>query len=108
MVTPVINSPVGTQKTNLERYVAECRILANKAAGFLVETTTSVLVSAAEGGAIAATTTALLSAPVGPIVAITAPVAFITGFAWTGYEANKQFKRSYSTCLNQRGHFVIN
>lgn len=107
---PTLNTVVDKNAARSELDLAECRILANKAAGWLTEGAEGTLVSAAGGAAEGAVIGALVSGAGGAGVAAAAgaPIGAIAGLWWSEYEANFAFKRAYSNCLFQRGHYPIN
>lgn len=107
---PTLNTPVDKNSAKIEQDVAECRVLADKAAGWITEGTEATLVSAAGGAAEGAVIGALVSGAGGAGVAAAAgaPIGAIAGLWWSEYEANGQFKHAFTNCLYQRGHFPIN
>lgn len=105
---PVLNTKVDKNASTAEIDVAECRVLADQAAGWLVEGAEGTLVSAAGGAAEGAVIGALVGGGAGPAAAAGAPIGAIAGLWYSGYESDLTFKRSYSNCLYQRGHYPIN
>lgn len=105
---PTMNSMPHKNQAAEAQDVAECRVLADKAAGWVVEGTEGTLVSAAGGAAEGAVIGALIGGGAGPAAAAGAPIGAIAGLWWSEYEANFAFKRAFSNCLYQRGHFPIN
>lgn len=107
---PTMNSMPHKAQVNQERDIAECRVLADKAAGWVEEGAEGAIVSAAGGAAEGAVIGALISGAGGAGVAAAAgaPIGAIAGLWWSEYEANFAFKRAFSNCLFQRGHYPIN
>ena len=66
------------------------------------------VIGGAGGAAEGAVIGALLTGGAGPAAAAGAPIGAIAGLWWSEYDANLVFKRSFSNCLYQRGHFPIN
>jgi len=104
---PVLNTKVDKNAASAEQDVAECRVLADQAAGWLVEGAEGALVGAAGGAAEGAVIGALVSGGAGPAAAAGAPIGAIAGLWYSGYNADLTFKRAFSNCLYQRGHFPI-
>jgi membrane associated rhomboid family serine protease len=92
---------------NLPQDRAECESIAKQAANTGMETAKGVgggaLLGAAAGAAIGA-----ISGNAGKGAAIGAAAGGIGGGAYTGYDADNQYKRAYINCLRQRGHNVAN
>lgn len=107
---PTMNTMPHKAQATESQDVAECRGLANKAAGWVTEGAEATLVSAAGGAAEGAVIGALVSGAGGAGVAAAAgaPIGAIAGLWYSEYEANLVYKRSFSNCLFQRGHFPIN
>lgn len=107
---PTLNSPVSKSPATAERDVAECRVLANHAAGWAEEGFEAGLISGAGGAAEGAVIGALISGAggAGAGAVAGAPIGAIAGLWYSEYEANLVYKRSFSNCLFQRGQFPIN
>lgn len=107
---PTLNTPVDKNAAKADQDLAECKVLADKAAGWLQEGAEGTVVSAAGGAAEGAVIGALISGAGGAGVAAAAgaPIGAIAGLWYSGYESDLTYKRSYSNCLFQRGHFPIN
>ena len=105
---PTMNTMPHKNQAAEAQDVAECRVLADHAAGWAVEGLEGATVSAAGGAAEGAVIGALLTGAAGPAAAAGAPIGAIAGLWWSEYDANLVFKRSFSNCLYQRGHFPIN
>lgn len=107
---PTLNAKVDKNSNSAEQDVLECRVLADKAAGWVSEGVEGALVSGAGGAAEGAVIGALVSGAGGAGVAAAAgaPIGAIAGLWWSEYEANLEFKRAFSNCLWQRGHPVVN
>ncbi len=107
---PTLNTMPHKNQAAEAQDVAECRVLADHAAGWITEGTEGALVSGAGGAAEGAVIGALVAGAGGAGVAAAAgaPIGAIAGLWWSEYEANFAFKRAFSNCLFQRGHFPIN
>lgn len=107
---PTLNTKVDKNSASLSADVAECRDLAFQAAGYVKEGAEWTIVSAAGGAAEGAVIGALVSGAGGAGVAAAAgaPIGAIAGLWYGEYEADINYKRAYSNCLFQRGHFPIN
>ena len=93
-----------------QKDVAECKTLAFQAAGFVQEGAEGAIISAAGGAAEGAVIGALVAGAGGAGVAAAAgaPIGAIAGLWYSEYEADLVYKRSFSNCLFQRGHYPIN
>jgi len=107
---PTLNTMPHKAQSSEAQDVAECRVLSDKAAGFFAEGAEGALVSGAGAAAEGAVIGALVSGAGGAGVAAAAgaPIGAIAGLWYSEYEANLTFKRAFSNCLYQRGHFPIN
>lgn len=107
---PTLNTMPHKNQAAEAQDVADCRVLADKAAGWVTEGTESTLVSAAGGAAEGAVIGALVAGAggAGAAAAAGAPIGAIAGLWYSEYEANLTFKRAFSNCLFQRGHYPIN
>jgi outer membrane lipoprotein SlyB len=106
---PTLNDKVDKNQASVTQDVADCRVLADKAAGWAVEGLEGATVGAAGGAAEGAILGALLGGvSTGPAAAVGAPVGAVAALWWSEYDSNLVFKRSFSNCLYQRGHFPIN
>ena len=105
---PTLNTMPNKNAANAEKDLAECRVLADKAAGFGMEGVEGAVGGAAGGAAEGAIIGAMIGGSAGPVAAIAAPMGGIAGLWYSEYEANLVFKRAYSNCLFQRGQFPIN
>jgi hypothetical protein len=102
---PTINDRVEKFPATVERDLAECKVLASKSAGFVLEGISGAIAGSsgsAASGAVAGRILGGLSA--GPLAAITAPLGAIAGLWWSEYESNLDYKQSFKNCLYQRGH----
>lgn len=105
---PVINDRAEKNQATIEQDIAECKVLAAHAAGFITEGVSGAIAGAsgsAASGAVAGSILGGVSA--GPIAAVTAPLGAIAGLWWSEYEANLDYKVAYKNCLYQRGHSPI-
>lgn len=107
---PTLNTKPDKNAASAAQDVEECRDLALQAAGYVKEGAEWTLVSAAGGAAEGAVIGALISGAggAGAAAAAGAPIGAIAGLFYGEYEADLTYKRSYSNCLYQRGHFPIN
>lgn len=107
---PTMNAMPHKNAENEAKDLAECKVLALKASGWLEEGAEGTLVSAAGAAGIGALAGALIPGAVsaGTGAVIGAPIGAVAGLYWAEYEADLVYKRSYSNCLFQRGHFPIN
>lgn len=103
-----MNTPVDRNPLTLQKDIEECKALAHQAAGYLAEGATGALAGAVGGAGEGAIVGAMITGGASPATAVGAPLGAVLGLFWSGYEADKTFKRSYSRCLAQRGHEVIN
>lgn len=107
---PTLNQGISKNPTKAEVDVAECRVLANRAAGWFMEGAEGTVVSSVGAAATGALAGALIPGAVsaGTGAVIGAPIGAVVGLWWSEYEANLDFKRAFSNCLFQRGQFPIN
>lgn len=107
---PTMNTMPHKNQAAEAQDVAECRVLADKAAGWVTEGAEGAIVSGAGGAAEGAVIGALVAGAGGAGVAAAAgaPIGAIAGLWYSEYDANLNFKRSFSNCLFQRGHYPIN
>lgn len=107
---PVLNSSPDKNVSSQEKDVTECKELALKAAGYLKDGVVDALAAGAGGAAEGAVIGALVGGAggAGAAAAAGAPIGAIAGLWWGEYEADLTFRRSFSNCLYQRGHFPIN
>ncbi len=107
---PTMNSMPHKNQVAEAQDIADCRVLADKAAGWTTEGAEAALVSGAGGAAEGAVIGALIAGAggAGAAAAAGAPIGAIAGLWYSEYEANLTFKRSFSNCLFQRGHYPIN
>ena len=107
---PTLNTMPHKNQAAESQDLAECKDLAFKAAGYVKEGAEWTLVSAAGGAAEGAVIGALVSGAggAGMAAAAGAPIGAIAGLWYGEYEADLTYKRAYSNCLFQRGHFPIN
>jgi len=103
---PIIDPRLDQHPETVQRDMVECKSLAEQASDITKEVAMGAGVAAvtgAAGGAAmgAAAGSAATGAAVGSVLAIPAGL-------WEGYQANEEFKRSFKTCMRQRGHSVVN
>ncbi len=103
---PIIDPRMDQHPETVQRDMVECKSLAEQASDITKEVAMGAGVAAvtgAAGGAAmgAAAGSAATGAAVGSVLAIPAGL-------WEGYQANEEFKRSFKTCMRQRGHSVVN
>lgn len=107
---PTMNPMPHKNSAAESRDLAECKVLALKASGWLEEGAEGTLAGAAGAAAIGALSGALIPGAVsaGTGAVIGAPIGAVAGLWYAEYEADLTYKRAYSNCLFQRGHFPIN
>jgi uncharacterized protein YcfJ len=107
---PTLNTMPHKAQVNESKDLAECKELAFQAAGYVKEGAEWSILSAAGGAAEGAVIGALVSGAGGAGVAAAAgaPIGAIAGLWYSEYEADINYKRAYSNCLFQRGHYPIN
>lgn len=103
---PIIDPRMDQHPQTVQRDMVECKALAEQASDVTKEIALGAGVGAVTGaaggaavGAIAGS--AATGAAAGAILAIPAGL-------WEGYQANEDFKRSFKTCMRQRGHTLVN
>lgn len=103
---PIIDPRMDQHPETVQRDMVECKALAEQASDVTKEIALGAGVGAVTGaaggaavGAIAGS--AATGAAAGAILAIPAGL-------WEGYQANEDFKRSFKTCMRQRGHTLVN
>lgn len=107
---PTLNTMPHKNQAAESKDLAECKDLAFQAAGYVKEGAEWTILSAAGGAAEGAVIGALVSGAGGAGVAAAAgaPIGAIAGLWYSEYEADINYKRAYSNCLFQRGHYPIN
>lgn len=105
---PTLNTKISKNSAAAEQDVAECRVLANNAAGFGMAGLTDTIAGAAGGAATGAIVGALITSPAGPAAAAGGALGAFGGLFYGEYEADLTYKRAFSNCLFQRGQFPIN
>jgi outer membrane lipoprotein SlyB len=107
---PTLNTGVGKNDAKAGQDLAECRVLADQAAGFGVQGAEGIFVGAAGAAATGALAGALIPGAVsaGTGAVIGAPIGAVAGLWYAEYEADLVYKRAFSNCLFQRGQFPIN
>ena len=107
---PTLNTKPDKNSSSIEIDVDECRVLADKAAGWVTEGVESAFVAGAGGAAEGAVIGALVAGAggAGAAAAAGAPIGAIAGLWWSEYEANNNFKHAFTNCLYQRGHYPVN
>ncbi|MGR8931241.1 MAG: glycine zipper family protein [Gammaproteobacteria bacterium] len=106
--TPTVDTYNTRQVNRLDRDMYECQQLATNASGGTAKETA---IGAGVGGLIGAAGGAALGAIFGDPgtgAAIGAAAGGIGGASKQGLQAEETYKRSYRSCLRQRGHTVIN
>lgn len=106
---PTMNHPVGYKfAATEEQDIAECKVLADKAAGWLAEGSEGALAGATFGASEGAILGSMAISSATIVVPIAAAISGVAGLWYSEYESNLTYKRSYSNCLYQRGHYPIN
>lgn len=103
---PIIDPRLDQHPETAQRDMLECKTLADQASDITKEVGlgagVGAVTGAAGGAAVGAVAgSAATGAAAGAILAIPAGL-------WEGYEANENFKRSFKTCMRQRGHTLVN
>ncbi|MDD5035328.1 MAG: glycine zipper family protein [Methylococcaceae bacterium] len=104
---PVVDPYTDSNPAMIQQDTAQCRMLAQQAAG----TATEALKGAAAGALIGAAGGAAMGAIVGDPgagAAIGATAGGIGGATQQGVDADYQYKRAFINCMRGRGHNVIN
>ncbi len=106
--TPTVDSYNDPNAYRINQDMAECKDLATHASGGTAKETA---IGAGVGGLIGAAGGAALGAIAGSPgtgAAIGAAAGGIGGGAKQGFESEAQYKRSYSNCMRNRGHHIVN
>lgn len=104
---PAVDTYSDPNAARLPQDRAECEAIAKQGASTGMETAKGVGGGALLGAAAGAALGAITGSP-GKGAAIGAAAGGIGGGAYTGYDADLQYKRAYINCLRQRGHNVAN
>jgi hypothetical protein len=106
--TPTVDPYNDRNAYRINQDMAECNQLARQASGGTVKETA---IGAGVGGLVGAAGGAVVGAFTGNPgagAAIGAAAGGFGGGAKQGFSAEEQFKRSYSSCMRNRGHNVVN
>lgn len=103
--TPTIDVKHDADSTKLSVDIAECKDLADKAAGTFSTIAEDALVTSVVGTAAGAATGAGFGVP--HIGAAVGASTGILGGLYGGFTADQEFKNAYKSCLRQRGHRVL-
>jgi len=106
--TPTVDPRAGTSQDTLNRDLAECKELASKASGDAATEAGKGAAVGAVGGAAVGAIIGAVSGSAGTGAALGAAIGGTGGAAHQGLSADQEYKRSYSKCLEGRGHRVIN
>lgn len=103
---PIVDPRIDEHPETVQRDMVECKSLAEQASDVTKEISMGAGVGAVTGAATGAAAGAIAGsaatgAAAGAILAIPAGL-------WEGYQANEDFKRSFKTCMRQRGHKLVN
>jgi len=103
---PIVDPRMDEHPESVQRDMVECKALADQASDVTKEVSMGAGVGAVAGAAGGAAVGALAGSAAtgaagGAILAIPAGL-------WEGYQANEDFKRSFKTCMRQRGHTLVN
>lgn len=103
---PIIDPKLDAHPEAVQRDMAECKQLADQASDVTKEVGMGAGVGALGGAATGAAVGAVVGsaatgAALGSIVAIPAGM-------YEGWQSNEDFKRSFKTCMRQRGHTLVN
>ncbi len=105
---PTIDTGRDAHKATLEQDLAECKELASKASG---GTATEAAKGTGAGAVIGAAAGAVIGAVAGSPghgAAVGSAIGGTSGGVHQGAAAEQEYKRSYSKCMQGRGHPVIN
>ena len=105
---PVVDPYNDPRAAYINQDLAECKMLAQRAAGY---TPGEVVKGGLIGGAIGAASGAAIGAAVGSPgrgAAIGAAAGGIGGGTYKGMDAETAYKNAYIRCMRQRGHKVLN
>lgn len=106
--TPTVDPYNDQNAYRINQDIAECRQLASQASGGTAkETAIGAGVGALVGAAGGAVVGAFTGNP-GAGAAIGAAAGGFGGGAKQGFSSEEQFKRSYSSCMRNRGHNTMN
>lgn len=104
---PTIDSYNDPNAARIPQDQSECDMLAHNAGNTGAETAKGVGVGALLGAASGAAIGAVTGSP-GAGAAIGAAAGGIGGGAYSGLDADNQYKRAFINCMRERGHRVIN
>ncbi|PKM10157.1 MAG: hypothetical protein CVV06_12505 [Gammaproteobacteria bacterium HGW-Gammaproteobacteria-10] len=106
--TPTVDPYGDANAYRINQDMAECQQLASQASGgTATEAAKGLGVGALLGGAAGAAIGAIAGNP-GKGAAIGAVAGGFGGGSQQGYNAENQYKRAYSNCMRNRGHYVVN
>lgn len=105
--TPTVDPYGSPNAYRLNQDMAECRQLALAASGTAKETAKGAGVGALLGAASGAAIGAISGNPAAG-AAYGAAAGTFGGGTKTGLDAESQYKRAYTNCLRNRGHYVVN
>jgi len=105
---PTIDTSRDAHQATLEQDFAECKELANKASGGTATEAAKETGVGAVGGAAAGAIIGAVTGSAGTGAALGAAIGGAGGGAHGGLSAEQEYKRSYSKCMQGRGHPVIN
>lgn len=104
---PTVDPYSDPNPQTLNRDMSDCQQLAKDAASTGKETAKGAVVGGALGAAGGAAIGAI-TGNAGKGAAIGAAAGGISGGAYSGYDADNQYKRAYINCMRNRGHNVSN
>lgn len=106
--TPTVDPYGDPNAYRINQDMAECQQLARQASGGTArETAKGVGVGALIGGAAGAAIGAI-SGNAGAGAAYGAAAGGFSGGTKQGLEAESQYKRAYTNCMRNRGHYIVN
>ena len=105
---PTIDASRDTHKAALEQDLAECKELASKASGGTATEAAKGTGAGAVIGAAAGAVIGAVSGSAGHGAAVGSAIGGTSGGVHQGAAAEQEYKRSYSRCMQGRGHPVIN
>ena len=105
---PTVDPRADTHPDTLNRDLAECKELAGKASGGTATEAAKGTGAGAVIGAAAGAVIGAVSGSAGHGAAVGSAIGGTSGGVHQGAAAEQEYKRSYSRCMQGRGHPVIN
>ena len=105
---PTVDTGRDTHKATLEQDLAECKELSSKASGGMATEAAKGTGAGAVIGAAAGAVIGAVAGSAGHGAALGSAIGGTSGGVHQGASAEQEYKRSYSRCMEGRGHPVIN